>query len=330
MKIGRAAPVSPHHFYDMHFRLLDRLVIKVEREELGFNRRMFSDDFARLFVSLNRKNGKLFEVLSNDDDLTRRLIGNVNSRFANRSFDKSIRELVEEIAQSLIRFGTAYYFLHEDAERGDVHVGSFSSTGVVRLFGMLFQWIPKRKERNWDRDDEEFPREIRILDSRKVMCFLMPKAIERMLSAQNRTLAVLDQHLFGVTDSQPQVTHENPNPINHFDFSVWRNTQERALYRATRATGWNGRKYDASKRSDFFDIQRLIRFRRNQLVLRDEILRQLSAELSKVGKLYTADYTAKISGTGELPSVSHLNDLEARMYREEVGFTEIFDYCLTF
>ena len=141
-------------------------------------------------------------------------------------------------------------------------------------------------------------------------------------------MAVLDRHQFGVTDIHPQATHENPNPTNHFDFSVWRDTQEHALYRSTGGTGWNGRKYDSSKRSDFFDCHRLIRFRRNQLKLRDDILRQLSAELSRVGKGYNAEFTVEISVTDELPSVEHLNELEARLTREEVGFTEIIDYCI--
>ncbi|MCX5569003.1 hypothetical protein OSH07_07335 [Kaistia sp. K-TC2] len=155
----------------------------------------------------------------------------------------------------------------------------------------------------------------------------MPKAIRRMRPKQNRTLAVLDKHQFGVVDFQPQASHENPNPTNHFDFSVWRDTQERALYRSTRATGWNGRKYDSSKRSDFFDCHRLIRFRRNQLVLRDDILSQLSAGLTRVGKGYNANFSVQISRTDKLPSVAHLNELEARLTREEASFTEIIDYC---
>lgn len=328
MKIGRAEPMGRHHFFDMHLGFLDRLLITVERGEPGVNRHMFSEDFARLFVPTNRRDGNLFEIRSNNDDLTQRLLGNVKTRFAPLPLDKTIRELVEEIAQSLIWFGTAYYFLHDDAEHGDVHLASFSSTGVVRLLGTLFQWIPKRRVRHWNRNDEEVPREIRILDSDKVMRFVMPNAFKRILSAQNKTLAVLDKHQFGVTNLYPQARYENPNPTNYFDFSVWRDMQEGALYRATRATGWSGRRYNSSKCSDFFDCHRLIRFRRNQLSLRDDILGQLSAELSRVGKGYNAEYTVAISATDMLPSIARLNDLEARLTREEVGFTEIIDYCL--
>jgi len=327
MKIVRSEPMRRHHFLDMRIGFFDRFLIKGEREKPDFNRRMFNEDFARLFHFMTRRSGNPFQVLSNDDELTRRLLGNVKTRYARHRADETIRELVEEIAQSLIWFGTAYYFLHDDPEHGDVHVASFSSTGVVRLFGTHIQLVPKRTKRHWNRDDEEIPREIRILDSAKVMRFEMPRTVKRLLSAQNRTLTVLDQHQFGVTDFQPQLTHENPNPTNHFDFRVWRDTQEHALYRATRGTGWDGRKSDSPKRSDFFICYRLIRFRRNQLMLRDDILRQLSAELSRVGRGYNADYAVEVSGTEELPRVEHLDDLEAKLSREEVGFAEVIDYC---
>lgn len=327
MKIFRAEPSHWHRFRDEQMGLVDRLFVKRERQKPGFNRRMFDEDFAGLFHSMNRRSSNLFEIVSNDDELMQKLLGNVKTRYAPHPADETIRKLVEEIAQSLIWFGRAHYFLHDDIEQEEIHVASFSSGGVVRLFGTHIQWVPKRRERHWDRDDEELPREIRILDATKVMRFDMPKSIKRMLSAQNTTLTALDKHQFDTTNFYPQATHENPNPTNHFDFRVWSETQERALYRATRSTGWNGRKYDSSKRSDFFDCHRLIRFRRNQLLLRDDILSQLSGELSRVGKGYNAEFSVEISGTDELPSIAHLNELEVRLVREEVGFNEIIDYC---
>lgn len=327
MKIIKANPMRQLYVRDLEIGFIDRLFLKSEPQVPDYNRRMFDEDFARLFGSTNHRSANLFEVFSNDEELTQRLLGNVETSYAPQSRDETIRELVERISQSLIRFGTAYYFLFDDAEHGNVRVASVSSTGVWRLLGTHIQWVPKRTERHWDRDDEEISREIRILDRTKVMCFEMPKASRRMLAAQHRTLAVLDKHQFEAADLHPLATHENPNPANHFDFRVWRDTQQRALYRSTRGTGWNGRGNDSSKRSDFFDCHRLIRFRRNQLKLRDDILRQLSAELSRVGKGYNAAFTFEITGTDELPSVEHLNELEARLTREEVGFIEIIDDC---
>lgn len=327
MKIFRAEPSHRHRFRDEQIGLVDRFFVKRVRHKPDFNRRMFDEDFTRLFHQVNHRRGNLFEVVSNDDKLIQKLLGNVKTRYTSRSLDETICELVEEIAQSLILSGRAYYFLHDDKEKEKINVVSFSSDGVVRIFGKHIQWVPKRSERNFDREEEEIPREIRILDASKVMRFDMSTSFKRMLSAQNRTLAVLDKHQFEVSDFNPQATHENPNPTNHFDFRVWRDMQERALYRATRSTGWNGRQYDSSRRSDFFDCHRLLRFRRNQLLLRDDILNQLSGELSRAGKGYNAEFSVEISGADELPSVAQLNELEVRLAREEVGFNDIIDYC---
>ena len=327
MKIFRAKPSHWHDLSDVKIGLVDSLFIKREQQQSDFNRRMFNKDFSILFHSVNRQCGNLFKIASNDDELLQKLLGNVKTRYAQHLVDETIREFVEKIAQSLIWFGSAYYFLHDDKEQEEVHVASFSSVGIVRLFGAHIQWVPKRRKRHWDRDDEELPREIRILEAAKVMRFDMPISIKRMLSAQNRTLAVLDEHQFGMTSFHHQATYENPNPTNHFDFRVWKDTQERTLYRATRRSGWNGRNYGSSKRSDFFDCHRLIRFRRNQLLLRDQILNQFSSALSRVGKGYKAEFSVEISGTDELPSIAHLNELEVRLAREEVGFNEIIDYC---
>src|SRR5690606_37666089 len=106
--------------------------------------------------------------------LMQKLLGNVKTRYAPRSIDETIREWVEEIAQSLILVGRAFYFLHDDTEQEEVRISSFSSGGVLHLFGALIQWVPSCRERHWDRHDEELPREIRILNAAKVMRFDIP------------------------------------------------------------------------------------------------------------------------------------------------------------
>lgn len=327
MKIFRSEPLRRYQHHEAHLGFIDRLLVKGEQERPGFNRGMFDEDYSRLFNLTSSRSGNIFEIVSNDDGLMRKLLSDVNARYRPHAIDESIRELVEEIAQSLIWFGSAYFSIHEDTEQEKIHLSSFSPYGVLSLFGNLIQWVPKRRKRHWDRDDEELSREVRILDEANVIRFDMPTSIKRMLSAQNRTLAILDKHQFGEGNFPSQATHENPNPINHFDFRVWKDTQEHALYRATRRTGWNGRGYDSTKRSDFLYCHRLIRFRRNQLLLRDDILNQLSRELSRVGKGYKEEFSVEISGTDELPNVAHLSELEVRLSREEVGFNEIIDYC---
>ncbi|MCV5785031.1 hypothetical protein OFN20_29555, partial [Escherichia coli] len=81
-----------------------------------------------------------------------------------------------------------------------------------------------------------------------------------------------------------------------------------------------------SKCSDFFHYYRLIRFRRNQLILRDYILLQLGKELTRVGHRYNEDFNVVISPTSVLPQIDKLDEMESLLSREEIDFTEVSDY----
>jgi hypothetical protein len=327
MKVRRAQPALRHQSHEEEIGLLDRIIIKPQRERSDFNRRMFNEDFAGLFHYSNRHTGNLFELGTSDQELSDRLLGNVRTRYGPHPVDETICELVEEIAQSLVWFGVAYYFLHDDAEKGETHIASFAGDRVFRCLGLYFQYLPKRSQSHWDKDDQALPREIRFLDKTKLIHFRLPKLIKKILAAQNKVLATLDKHHGASTDFFPHATHDNPNPVNHFDFRLWSETVDRALYRATRRTGWNGRKHDSSKRSDFFDCYRLIKFRRNQITLRDQILLQLSDELSRVGRCYNPEFRLTISATSALPSIGELDEMSEKLTREEVGFSKIIDFC---
>ena len=327
MRIVKREPLHPHGVNDARFGFLDLLFYGHERERPDFNRRMFDQDFARIFRHSNRHSGALFDITAGNQELTERLLASVETRYGPHGSDETIREWAEEIARSLIWSGSAYYYLWDAPDSDSIRISSFGPSGVSTLLGVTFQWVPRHTVRHWDRDDEEKPREVRLLEGRNVLRFKMPQKLRRILRAQNRTLATIDRHQFEMANFHPQATHEDPNPTNHFDFRVWRDNQDRVLYRSTRKTGWNGRKHDGAKRSDFFDCHRLIRFRRNQLILRDDILKQLGSELTRVGHQFDTEFEVKIEANEQLPSVEKLDDLEARLIGEEATFSEVIDFC---
>lgn len=328
MKFSRSRPML--HFYNREAQigLLDRVFIRNKSDEPGFNRRMFDEDFSFIFHYSDRQSGTLFDVTTSNQDLTERLLDSVDNRYSPYGVQETVQEWTEEIANTLIWSGKAYYHIGDDSDTDSMRIVSFGPSGVSTLLGVTFQWVPRHVVRHWDREDEEKPREVRVLDGHKVLRFTMPKNLRRILRVQNRILATIDRHKFETANFHPQATHEVPNPTNYFDFNAWRDNQDQALYRSTRQTGWNGRKYDGSKRSDFFDCHRQIRFRRNQLLLRDNILRQIGSELTKVGRKYDAAYAISIAPTDTLPQVDQLDDLESRLKREEASFTEVIDLCL--
>ncbi|KYZ85004.1 hypothetical protein [Alloalcanivorax xenomutans] len=327
MKIYKSEPWHGHNFLRDRKRLIDKIFFRDERPRSSLNRWMFDEDFSRLFHYSNRRSDNLFEISSNDDELAERLLGGVQTRYMRNSIGEIILNIVEDIAKSLICFGRAYYFLYEDADPAGIRLVSFGPVGVFSVFGINMQWVPRRPGSHWDQESEERLREIRVLNKENVLHFKMPMKIRRILCAQNKTLAALDENQDPGLNFYHHATHENPNPVNHFDFSVWNEAQECALYRATKGTGWNGRKYDSSKRSDFFDCHRLIRFRRNQIFLRDDILRQIGGEITRIGRGYDTEFSIRMSASDGLPSIEYLNELEVKLMREEVGFDEVIDYC---
>lgn len=327
MKVFKSEPSHWYRMHDESMEAVDSLFVKRRGQKLGLYRQMFNEDFSRIFCAQTHSNNVLFELSTNDEILVEKLLGNVRTGRASREINETIFELVEGIAQSLIEFGRAYYFLYDDIEKKEIVIVPISSNGIVNLCRTPCQWVPSYTQRHWEENDKKFSREIRILDADKLMRFDMPRSIKRMLSAQNNTLVTLDKHRNDATNFHLAVTHENPNPHNYFDFNVWKDNHDVTFHKATQGTGWNGRHMSSSPRSDFFDCHRLIRFRRNQFLLRDSILKQLSSELTRVGKGYSVRFSVDISGTDELLSVEHINELEAKLSREEVGFNEVTDYC---
>lgn len=228
MRIHRAKPLQTHHLDEPHPGLLDRLFHKTDKENGGFNCRMFEEDFVRIFSYADRHNGKLFDVLSNDKGLAERLLSNFQDGYGPYPPNDAVRAWVNDIAHSVVRSGTAYYYLQNDVGTNDVHVEAFGPNGIVHLLGVQIQWVPKRIRRKWDRSDEEVPREIRILSSARVMRFVIPTTIKRMISAQKRTLAVIDKHQFSLTDSKLLATYENPKSVLTISISALGETRKSA------------------------------------------------------------------------------------------------------
>lgn len=327
MKLTRAEPIHTHH-HGNYLSWFDKLFVKVRDHTEGMNQHMFKEDFQNIFRHSNRTSEELFGIKTNNDTLAHRLLDGFETQSSPRSIDEKLTEITEEIAQSLLSNGKAFYYLHDNSEKAEMHIVSYNGESIIRIARCVFQFLPKRVEKNWDKDDLERQRELRLLNAKKTLCFGWPSPIRRIIFSQKRVLASLDKNNGSIAMGfLPQATLGNPNPRSDFDFKHWRDAQDFALYKATRQTGWNGRKHDSRKRSDFFDCHRLIRFRRNQLNFRDSILRQLGCELTRVGQHYLNGFQLEISTTEALPTVSHLDDLDDRLSREEVGFSEIVDYC---
>nr|WP_314089548.1 hypothetical protein [uncultured Shinella sp.] len=326
MKFLKSSPTWTHrHKHSMTWLEL-RLIGRQSRRNDGLNQNMFKEDFINIF-HLGDRSGKAFEIETNDSDLSDRLLTNIATR-RRRHSNEHLMGIVEDTVQSLMWHGRALYYLKDRTEDDGFDLLPFGSENIIRVFRSFVQYVPARIEQNGDGTEHVMERELRLLDKRRILFFSWPASIRRKISAQNRLLRTLDKYDSSVALLfQPQVTHDNPNPRTYFDFVQWRRAHDMAFYRATRNTGWNGRKYDSENRSDFFDCHRLIRFRKMQTSLRDSILQQLSSELTRVGRQYNVSFKLNIFATDEITSTRALNDIENKLKREEIGFKEVIDFC---
>lgn len=188
MKVVKGDPVSTHH-YEKELNWFDKLFVKTYDRDEGLNLHMFKEDFLNIIHHGNRSSGNLFHIETNNDDLTDRLLNNVETRYGPSPADKVIAELIEEIAQSLMWYGRAIYYLHDDDEKAETHVVSYSSESIFRFARIPFQYLPSRVVRNWGSEDVTKNRELRILDARKTLSFKWPTSIRQKICAQNKVLA---------------------------------------------------------------------------------------------------------------------------------------------
>lgn len=326
MRIIRGEPLHSYYSDDENLNFIERFIARNKGVMEGFYQRMFNEDFSRVFRTSRVKKGPLFNIDSNDEVLAKRLLENISSQYSSRSTDENICTWVEQIAQSLLFSKTAYYFFHDIHEKEEFRIVRLSPDDIFKLFNTHIQLVPKRFESHWKSDGELLPRELRILEASKLIRFNICNSIKKLLSDQNRTLSLLDHYRHNKLEFYSQATYENPRPKNYFDYSYWSETQDKALYLATHETGWNARNLGPSERSVYFDYYRMIRFRRNQLIFRDNILFQLGEELTRVGRQYNEVFSIVISPTNALPKVEELNELEELFSQEKVSFTKIMDY----
>ncbi|WOI32897.1 hypothetical protein R1T40_18465 [Tritonibacter scottomollicae] len=311
--------ISPNALEAMVFRPVDHMG--------NFNQNMFNDDFHNMFFGGSRRDANTFRISSNNQELQDKLVGAFVIRHNYSGGHSIVEELVEEVVQSLICHGKAVYILQEHEDEGQFF-RAIPASSIFRFLGLVFQYIPRRVRRHWDRDDELVQREIRFLKRQNLLFFDWKRSIQRKVRYQNRILKTLDRYAHdGGVKHMPRPTHENPNPKNHFDFRVWKEVQDEALFTATRLTGWSRTVSSHTNRSDFFICHRLIRFRKLQVELASHVLDTLSDQLTNIGKQEDVSFQLCIEFSDEYQSIAKLEELERRLEREEVGFGEILNYC---
>ncbi len=205
MKFSRKAP-SHILNHELSLSSIEARFFETPERMGNMNQNMFHDDFRNMFVGSTRRNANIFDITSNNEEIQKQLISSFTRAARHSRGERVFQELLEEVTQNLLHYGKAAYFLH-DGDTSKQVFRPLRANIIFKILNIVFQYLPKRVERNWDSDDVEFGREIRILDSKRVLFFRWPKSVHKKIKAQNRILKSIDRYAYDrATKHIPQPT----------------------------------------------------------------------------------------------------------------------------
>jgi hypothetical protein len=105
-----------------------------------------------------------------------------------------------------------------------------------------------------------------------------------------------------------------------FDFQEWRRWHNVAINQATRASGWNARNVFPEEVTEYYFVQRFLRFEKFKLEIRESLVSQLNEMLQTVGK--QLGFTAKIVVSG-LPDAAQVDQSMQDLESGAVSFADV-------
>ena len=213
---------------------------------------------------------------------------------------ESLRDFLREAAQTVLAFREATY---------EIIYFSDPETDKLVTFGLAFilPWTLKRKRDAWVQSIPPAYRERTSGESEihlpadSVFQVRLPKSIDQYFVAIMKDLEALGRDMYP-TFGMP--VHGSPVRDIGFDFQEWHKCHDIALAQATRAPGWNARNSFPDDVTEFYYVQRFLRFERFKLEIRESLITQLNGLLQNVGN--RLDFSAKIVVSG-LPDASRLD-----------------------
>ena len=220
----------------------------------------------------------------------------------------SVRRFLREAAQTVLSFREATY---------EIVYFSDPETEKLVTFGLSFI-LPrtlKRQRDGWVQTvppayAERIKGQSQIhLPADSVFHVRLPKSIDRHFVPMMTDLEYLGRDMY------PKFGMPVPgSPVRDvgFDFQEWRKWHNIAIAQATRPSGWNARNSFPEEVTEFYFVQRFLRFERFKLEIRESLVSQLNEMLGTVGS--RLGFSAKIVISG-LPDASQLDrslqDLES-------------------
>jgi hypothetical protein len=222
---------------------------------------------------------------------------------------------LRDISQSALVFSEAPY---EIVYYQEPHSGK----DLAFDLSFILPWTLKRRWGGWRQtvtkdyaERARTPRNVE-LPSDSVFLFRLPESINRYYSRMMKDLDLLGREL------TPDFALPTPGETfdSGFDFKEWRQCSNIAVAQATAACGWNGRNSFSKEITEFYFIERFLKFELFKLELRTSLLTQLNDLLQIVGR--RLGFSVRIIASG-LPDKSQIDESTQQLASGTASFADV-------
>ena len=228
----------------------------------------------------------------------------------------AVRGFLREAAQTVLAFRGATY---------EIVYFSDPETEKLVTFGLSFilPWTLKRQRDGWVQTvpsayAEQTKGQFQIhLPTDSVLHLRLPNTIDRYFVPMMTDLEGLGRDMY------PRLGMPVPgNPARDigFDFQEWQKWHRSAIAQATRASGWNARNSFSEEMTEFYFVQRFLRFERFKLEIRESLASQLNEMLRTVGN--RLGFSAKIVVSG-LPDAAQIDQSMEKLESGGASFADV-------
>lgn len=212
----------------------------------------------------------------------------------------SVRRFLREAAQTVLSFREATY---------EIVFFSDPETEKLVTFGLSFilPWTLKRESDGWVQTvPPDYAERVKgksqiHMPADSVLQLRLPNTIDRYFVPMMADLENLGRDMY------PKFGMPVPGtPVRDigFEFQEWRKGHNIAIAQATRDAGWNARNSFPEEMTEFYFVQRFLRFERFKLEIRASLMSQLNEMLRTVGD--RLGFAAKIVVSG-LPDAAQID-----------------------
>jgi len=197
---------------------------------------------------------------------------------------KAVCNFIDEAVHILAYYGKAYYeiiYFYNDKNKNKIEgfeIERIHNDNIKDTFGFYWQFLPKKILKDREQNLKRFI----WLPKKEFLVLSIPKTLGgirkfRRLLSELQWLSKCTIPEFAMKDMTVQ------KQTKGYDFSTYRENQERFLAKITRHLGWTARRTFTERSLEFYQIYRYLKFEKTKAILREYVLHKLNGSLKIIG-----------------------------------------------